>query len=99
VARMGEGRNVYRVLVGKPGGKRPLGRPRRRWDVMHTAPALGILVLRGNVCKTAFSVTSRLAGFNSPLGQTVRLRVCMHERTYVHMYVKGRLLGELYPFV
>jgi hypothetical protein len=29
---MGEGRNVYRVLVGKPEGKRPLGRPRRRWD-------------------------------------------------------------------
>jgi hypothetical protein len=32
VARMGEGRNVYRVLVGKPEGKRPLGSPRRRWD-------------------------------------------------------------------
>jgi len=32
VARMGEGRSVYRALVGKPGGKRPLGRPRRRWD-------------------------------------------------------------------
>jgi hypothetical protein len=32
VARMGEGRNVYRVLVGNPEGKRPLGRPRRRWD-------------------------------------------------------------------
>jgi hypothetical protein len=31
VARMGEGRNVYRVLVGKPEGKRPLGRPWRRW--------------------------------------------------------------------
>jgi hypothetical protein len=29
VARMGEGKNVYRVLVGKPEGKRPLGRPRR----------------------------------------------------------------------
>jgi hypothetical protein len=28
VARMGEGRGVYRVLVGKPEGKRPLGRPR-----------------------------------------------------------------------
>jgi hypothetical protein len=28
---MGEGRNVYRVLVGKPEGNRPLGRPRRRW--------------------------------------------------------------------
>ena len=31
VARMGEERGVYRVLVGKPEGKRPLGRPRRRW--------------------------------------------------------------------
>jgi hypothetical protein len=31
VARMGERRNVYRLLVGKPEGKRPLGRPRRRW--------------------------------------------------------------------
>jgi hypothetical protein len=30
VARMGEGRGVQRVLVGKPEGKRPLGRPRRR---------------------------------------------------------------------
>ena len=29
--RMGEGRGVHRVLVGKPEGKRPLGRPRRRW--------------------------------------------------------------------
>src|SRR5215469_4241886 len=32
VARMGEGRDVHRVLVGKPEGKRPLGRPRRRWE-------------------------------------------------------------------
>ena len=32
VARMGEGRVVHRVLVGKPEGKRPLGRPRRRWE-------------------------------------------------------------------
>ena len=32
VARMGEGRVVHRVLVGKPDGKRPLGRPRRRWE-------------------------------------------------------------------
>jgi hypothetical protein len=32
VARMGEGRNMYRVLVGKPEGKRPLGGPRRRWE-------------------------------------------------------------------
>jgi hypothetical protein len=32
VARMGEGRNVYRVLVGKPEGKKAIGRPRRRWE-------------------------------------------------------------------
>jgi hypothetical protein len=29
---MGEGRGVYRVLVGRPEGKRPLGRPRHRWE-------------------------------------------------------------------
>jgi len=31
VSRVGEERGVYRLLVGKPEGKRPLGRPRRRW--------------------------------------------------------------------
>jgi hypothetical protein len=31
VAQMGARRNAYRILVGKPAGKRPLGRPRRRW--------------------------------------------------------------------
>jgi hypothetical protein len=32
VARMGEGRGAYRVLVVRPEGRRPLGRPRRRWE-------------------------------------------------------------------
>jgi len=32
VACMGESRGIYRVLMGKPGGKRPLGRPRHRWE-------------------------------------------------------------------
>jgi hypothetical protein len=32
VARMGEERGMHRVLVGKPQGKRTLGRPRRRWE-------------------------------------------------------------------
>jgi hypothetical protein len=32
VARMGEGRGAYKILVGKPEGRRPLGRPRRRWE-------------------------------------------------------------------
>jgi hypothetical protein len=34
VAQMREGRGVYRDLVGKPEGKRPLGRPRRRWRII-----------------------------------------------------------------
>jgi hypothetical protein len=34
VARMGEMRNTYRLLVGKPEGKRPLGRPRHRWVIL-----------------------------------------------------------------
>jgi hypothetical protein len=33
VARMGEKRGAYRILVGRPEGRRPLGRPRRRWEV------------------------------------------------------------------
>ena len=32
VARMGDRRGVFSVLVGKPEGKRPFGRPRRRWE-------------------------------------------------------------------
>ena len=32
VARMEEGRSVYKILTGKPTGKRPLGRSRRRWE-------------------------------------------------------------------
>ena len=32
MARMAEGRSVHRVLVGKPEGKMPVGRPRRRWE-------------------------------------------------------------------
>jgi len=32
VARMREGRGLHRILVGKPEGKRPMGRPRRRWE-------------------------------------------------------------------
>jgi hypothetical protein len=43
VARMGEKRNAYRLLVGKPEGKRPLGRPRCRW-VDNIAMDLGEVV-------------------------------------------------------
>jgi hypothetical protein len=47
VARVGKGRNVYRVLVGKPEGKIPLGRPRRRWE--QTGPLGGWLGGGGGV--------------------------------------------------
>ena len=33
VARMEESRNAFKILTGKPTGKRPLGRPRRRWEI------------------------------------------------------------------
>jgi hypothetical protein len=39
---MGEKRNVYSLLVGKPEGKRPLGRPRRRWIDKITIDLVGI---------------------------------------------------------
>jgi hypothetical protein len=32
VARMDEGRSAFKILMGKPTGNRPLGRPRRRWE-------------------------------------------------------------------
>jgi hypothetical protein len=34
VARMGRKRNAYRLLIGKPEGRRPLGKPRRRWWII-----------------------------------------------------------------
>jgi hypothetical protein len=42
VACMGEGRSVHRALVGKPEGKRPLGRPRHRYDMMYLLTAIGL---------------------------------------------------------
>jgi hypothetical protein len=48
VARMGEERKVYKVLVGKPKGKRPLGRPRRTWE-MGSEWILGRLTWGGGI--------------------------------------------------
>jgi hypothetical protein len=47
VARMGEKRNVYKLLVGKPEDKRPLGRPRRRWidNIMMNLLEVGLNVV------------------------------------------------------
>jgi hypothetical protein len=46
VARIGEERKLYNVLVGKPEGKRPLGRPRRRWEDVESEWILGRLAWR-----------------------------------------------------
>ena len=40
---MGERRGVYRVLVGKPEGKSPLGRPRRRWENLNMIDLLEVV--------------------------------------------------------
>jgi hypothetical protein len=52
VARMWENRNAYRILVGKPEGKRPLGTPRHRWDqwkaLVNTVLNLRVLQNAGN---------------------------------------------------
>jgi hypothetical protein len=45
VVRMGETRNAYRILVGKPEEGRPLGRPRRRWIIFNLED-LGVMLLR-----------------------------------------------------
>jgi hypothetical protein len=47
---MGEKRNVYRLLVGKPEGKRPLGRPRRRWidNIKMVHSEIGVSVVDWN---------------------------------------------------
>jgi hypothetical protein len=42
VAAMGENRNAYRLLVGKPEGKRPLGRPNRRWVDIISMDLVGV---------------------------------------------------------
>jgi len=53
VAHMGEGRGVYRVLVGRPEGKRPLGRPRRGWEDNIKIDLKGILIAGANWIRLA----------------------------------------------
>jgi hypothetical protein len=53
VAQMGEKMNAYRSLVGKPEGKRPLGKPRRRW-VHNVKMDLGEIGLGGGAVLTGF---------------------------------------------
>jgi hypothetical protein len=75
VARMREGRGVYKVLVRKPEGKRPLGRPRRRWEdnIKMNLRKIGI--------DSAGSGYDPLAGFcehgNEPSGSIKKVGHCL----------------------
>ena len=43
---MQEGRSAFKILIGKPTGKRPLGRPRRRWEDLEEIGVIGLIRLR-----------------------------------------------------
>jgi hypothetical protein len=84
VARMGEQRNVYRLLVGKPEGKRPLGRPRRRWINNMDGP----LRERSECCGLDWS-GSGWYRWRSLVNSLMNFRVCWESTEWLH---------KLWPF-
>jgi hypothetical protein len=64
---MGEGRGVYRVLVGRPEGKRSLGRPRRRWEDNIKMDLREIGIDGENWIKLAQDRVQRRAGVNKAM--------------------------------
>jgi hypothetical protein len=96
VARMGEKKNVYRLLVGKPEGKRPLGRPRRRWiyNIMMDLLEIGLSVVDwiGNepsVSIKCWETTEWLHNFwplvRCPAPQSSLSRMCVWKREGGHL--------------
>jgi hypothetical protein len=71
VARMEEGRGVYRVLVGKPEGRRPLGRPRRRWEDNIKMDLQEV----GGSCWDWMEVAQDRDGWRTLVGTVMNLRV------------------------
>ena len=69
VARIGERRGVYRVLVGKPEGKRLLGRPRRRWenDIKMNLQEVGCTLLK-QYCASEKNKKNEMGGACSAYG-------------------------------
>jgi hypothetical protein len=65
VAHMGEGRGVYRVLVGRPEGKRPLGRPRCRWEDIIKMDLREIGINEANWIRLAQDRVQRRASVNT----------------------------------
>ena len=71
VARMGEGKGVHRVLVGKPEGKRPLERPRRRWEDNIKMDLQEV----GGVCKAWMELAQDRDRWRALVGTVMNLRV------------------------
>jgi hypothetical protein len=97
VARMGEGRNVYRVLVGKPEGKRPLGRPKSRWEdgIRMDLREIGWGVCSGFVWLRIGTGGAGWAGLKWIL-RKARCRMCSGRRPVVGPYKHGnKLYGSI----
>jgi len=71
VARVGEERWVHRVLVGKPEGKRPLGRPRRRWENNIKMDLQGV----GGGCGDWMELAQDRDGWRALVSMVINLRV------------------------
>ena len=71
VARMEEGRSALKILTGKPTGKRPLGRPRRRWDDNIRMDLEEIGINAGNWVDSAYDKDYRRALVNAALNLRV----------------------------
>jgi hypothetical protein len=83
VARIGEKRNVYRLLVGKPEGKRPLGRPRRRWidNIKMDHLEIGLSVVDWIVlAQERYNVESSCERGNEPSGSIK----CLESTEWLH---------------
>jgi hypothetical protein len=83
VARMGEKGNVYRLLVGKPEGKSPLGRPRRRWIDNIKMDLLEIGLNVGNWIGLAQDMYRWRALVNSVMNLSVSIK-CWETTEWLH---------------
>ena len=71
VARMVEGRSAFKILTGKPTGKRPLGRPRRRWEENIRMYLDDIAISAGNWVGSALDIDYWRALVNAALNLRV----------------------------
>jgi len=69
---MGELRYAYKILVGKPDGKRPLGRPRRRWEDDVRMEIGWEVVPRKTEMKNSYNILYEKRGGKRPLGRPKR---------------------------